>query len=370
MSFFSWLRHRQRPRAQSFRPAFRPTLEGLEDRCLCSTTTTTLLTVTNTSSGGRGSLRYEIAQAEQSNGQDTIVFNLPTKHDPGYNASTGAWTITLLDGEGQLDITRSVNIQGPGAGLLTIRAIGYSRVLQVEQNATVALSGLTISNGNAAGINYGGYYGYGGGILNLGTLTLSGCTISNNASTSGTDVWLTAGSPNGELGGGIANFGALTLSGCTVSSNSTHGIGGGIYNGGTLTLSGCTVSDNDGVYGGGIYNGGNLTANSSTFFGNGGSLGGGIYNFGTLTLSGCTVSNNSVSTYNVSPPAGGGGIYNAGTLTITNCTLFNNETYGDGGVGGGILTVGTLKVSSSTFYANSPDNIDGPYTDGGGNSFS
>jgi hypothetical protein len=41
-----------------------------------------------------------------------------------------------------------------------------------------------------------------------------------------------------------------------------------------------------------------------------------------------------------------------------------------GAYGGGIYNAGTLTVSSSTFYTNSPDNIYGSYTDGGGNSFS
>jgi predicted outer membrane repeat protein len=56
-----------------------------------------------------------------------------------------------------------------------------------------------------------------------------------------------------------------------------------------------------------------------------------------LTVSGCTVSGNNASTH-------GGGIYNAGTL-------------------------GALTVSNSIFSFNPPENIYGPYTDGGGNTF-
>jgi hypothetical protein len=55
------------------------------------------LTVTNTLDSGKGSLRYEIAQAEKGNGKETIDFNIP-KRDPGYNASTGAWTIGIPPG--------------------------------------------------------------------------------------------------------------------------------------------------------------------------------------------------------------------------------------------------------------------------------
>jgi hypothetical protein len=135
----------------------------------------------------------------------------------------------------------------------------------VEHNVTVALSGLTISNGNS--IAYDGFPRpddfEGGGILNLGTLTVSGCAVSNNK----------AGPPDtagGGSGGGICNFGTLTVSNSTLSGNSAQ-YGGGIYNGGTLTVSGCTVSYNfSGTSGdgGGIYNfnGCTLTVSTSTFF--------------------------------------------------------------------------------------------------------
>jgi hypothetical protein len=64
-----------------------------------------------------------------------------------------------------------------------------------------------------------------------------------------------------------------------------------------------------------------------------------------MTVSGCYVQNNSASTTAIGVVAEGGGIYNAGTAAA-------------------------LTVSSSTFSGNSPDAIFGPYTDGGGNSFS
>ena len=72
----------------------------------------------------------------------------------------------------------------------------------------------------------------------------------------------------------------------------------------------------------------------------------------------------------------GGGIYNAGTLTVTNSTLSGNSPANS--AGGGIYNAGTLTVSNSTFSSNWVDffsgwytsNIYGPYTDGGGNTFS
>jgi hypothetical protein len=277
LPLFRFAAHRRPGRPARPVPRFRPQLEGLEARSLPSVTP---LAVTNTLDGGRGSLRYEIAQAEKGNGKGTIVFNIP-KTDPGYNASTRAWTITLTSGE--LDITGGLTIQGPGAGQLTVSGGNHSRVFEVNARDPVFISGLTISGGTAFYSNSALPYDFdGGGILNLSTLTLSDCIVSGNSADAPAPVY-----------------------------------GGGIYNAGTLTLSGCTVSGN--------------------------------YAIADLA------------------PAYGGGIYNAGTLTITNSTLFGNDTNGSGGA---VLNAGTLVVSTSKFYSNFPDNIDGSYTDGGGNTFS
>jgi hypothetical protein len=166
------------------------------------------------------------------------------------------------------------------------------------------------------------------------TVVLSGLTISNG---------VTGISSNG---GGIVNAGNLTVSDCTLSGNSAAN-GGGIYNnGGTLTVSGCTLSNNStlgGGFGGGIYNnGGTLTVSNSSLSGNT-APGGGDFNQGD-----------------------GGGIYNAGTAIVSGCTLSNNSAQ----AGGAIYSIGKLTVSGSTFSSNSPENIFGPYTDGGGNTLS
>jgi hypothetical protein len=138
----------------------------------------------------------------------------------------------------------------------------------------------------------------------------------------------------------------LTVNGCTLSNNAARA-GGGISNFGTATVSGCTLSGNSADYG----------------------RGGGIYNAGTMTVSGCDVSSNSANgTFGVS--AEGGGIYNAGTATVSGCTLSGNSAAF--GFGGGIYNAGTaaaLMVVDSIFSGNGPDNIFGPYTDGGGNTF-
>jgi hypothetical protein len=323
MSFFSWLRNRtsiQSARRDGVHvrpttPRFRPQLESLEDRCVLSALNHHSPSpppppppglVTNTYDSGPGSLRYEIAAA---NPGDIITFA----------PSLDGHAITLTGGE--LDIDKNLTIQGPGAGLLTVtngRGNNGSRIFEVD-GSTVTLSGMTISNGvgvrqyivdPAFGTDY--YDGTGGGILNLGALTINGCTLSGNTAIGNSSHFFGGGG-----GGAVANFGTLTVSGCTLSNNSSQGGGGGIYNalGGTLTVSGCTLSGN--------------SADGSPS-----DVGGGICNFGTLTVSNSTLSGNSASY--------GGGIANEG---------------------------GTLTVSNSVFSANTPDNIEGPYTDGGGNTF-
>src|SRR5262249_8980272 len=111
-------------------------------------------------------------------------------------------TITLTNGQlGLSDTTGTTAITGPAGGV-TVDGGGLSRVFQVDGMVTASISGLTITGGRVAG------YGYGGGLLNYGTTTLTGCTVSGN---------------NGYLGGGLATGsfanpgGTLTLNNCTVS---------------------------------------------------------------------------------------------------------------------------------------------------------
>jgi hypothetical protein len=338
MSITSWLRKRasnSRSRGTGQRrPCFRPQLEALDDRIVPSTLTVT--TAADPFSLTPGTLRYEIGKAHNG---DTIVF-APT---------LDGQTIWLNDSE--LDITKSLTIQGPGAGQLTIDGRGPygSRVFEVAAKTSVTLSGLTITDGSGLAVHGARHLNdhEGGGILNFGTLTISSCTISGN------DCDPASGN---SYGGGIYNAGTLTVSNSAVSSNfanpdadgfgeipAPHGYGGGIYNAGTLTVSSSAFSGNRALTdGGGIYNAGTATVSSSAFSGNHAQYGGGVYNAGTLTVSGCTVSGN----YAGANIGGGAGIYNAGTLTVTNSVFSNNID--------GLF---------------SPDNIHGPYTDGGGNTF-
>src|SRR5262249_53575591 len=145
-------------RVPTLQHSFLPRLDVLEDRTLPSLT----FTVLNNFDSGAGSLRQAILDANANAGPDTIAFAPPVHQ------------ITLTGGE--LAITDSLNIAGPGANKLTVSGNDASRVLDVE-SGTVAIAGLTISHGRA-GKGAAHYESTGGGILNLAGLTLSGVVLS------------------------------------------------------------------------------------------------------------------------------------------------------------------------------------------------
>jgi len=232
-------------------------------------------TVTSTQDSGPGSLRQAIADAS---GGDTIDFALD------YPA-----TITLASGE--LVITKSLTILGPGAENLAIRGNSTGRIFVVSGASTVvALVGLAVTGGRTSGA--------GGGIYNEGTLMVTHATFSSNSA---------------RIGGGIANNGTLTVTNATFFGNAASSYsgsaGGGIYNGGTLTVANATFASNGasgyyGATGGGICNEGIMTVTNATFSGNDATYGGGIANGGTLYLRSTIIANSTE----------GGDCYNSGTI--------------------------------------------------------
>ena len=89
------------------------------------------------------SLREAIAYANSHAGPDTITF------EPAASGKTRR-TIKLIGGPLVLTDPSTTTIVGPGATKLTIKGDGKSRVFDIK-DGSLALSGVTITGGNAHG---------------------------------------------------------------------------------------------------------------------------------------------------------------------------------------------------------------------------
>jgi hypothetical protein len=290
------------------------------------------------------------------------------------STGTSALPVTIQPASGISDPILDGN-NGSATGCPTVTCVGS--VLTVTSGVFATISGLSIEGGlTAAGAN-------GGGVDNAGTVTLTNDVVSQNATSTDTDVF----DENGGNGGGIYNSGTLTLTDDSVLSNDTAGggavsgfginqgdgngdsalilnsangnnggNGGGIDNTGTLTLTDDTVADNRTGAGGSIgaitITQGNGTADTATMNrvanGTNGGNGGGIENSGTLTLANDTVAGNET---------GAGGSIAALSITQGNgdndtATIENSADGANGGNGGGIDNRGTLTLTNDTVADN------------------
>lgn len=230
------------------------------------------------------SLREAIAAVGK--GEDTIEFASPM-----FNS---AQTVTLS--LGQLDIGKTVSINGRNANLTTVSGNNLSRVFLVNPGGNLSLNGLTVTGGRTNS--------NGGGIVNNGA-----ALIITNSGIVGNSV---VGSANNN-GGGIFNT-----------------------NGGFLSITNSTISGNSGI-------GGNA--------GNVGNYGGGIYNDSTLIITNSTISGNSIGGGSIENQ--GGGVWDAGTTTIVNSTFTSNSATNTGAEGGGIYKLaGTILARNTIISGN------------------
>jgi hypothetical protein len=389
----------RRRAAGARRRAFAPVaIELLEGRLLLST-----FRVTSLHNSGHGSLRSAILEANRCHEPATIKF-----------AHSLSGSIELASALPALK--NHITIVGPPASPVVARSGAAGTpdfgIFTVARHAVVKIEGLSISNGIAtrgAGIenagklslvgvdigacsaSVGGGFenpvnaGFGGGIDNSGTLSVSMCAFINDSAVgTGAHYGYDAG------GGAISNSGTLSITDTTFSSDSVtggsalssgNGDGGAIYNTGVLTVTNSTFSGNSatGGFGGLISGGGNgagggidntskMSVTGSTFTDNsaaaenggfgGYGAGGGIESSGTGSVTTSTFSGNSAQgQYGVGSAGGaGGGIENSGTLTVTASTLSGNSAsgskFGGSAQGGGIDNSGTLSVITSTLSGN------------------
>ena len=148
------------------------------------------------SPAGTLSLRDAISIANLLGGDQSITFaqNL-----------TGA--IDLTGGQMEIEDTGSITIYGSGSeGGLMIDAQSNSRIFMLDNDTSVSISGLTLTNGKSPGITSGG------AISSQGSLTLSGVVISYSQS--------------GGYGGAVNDQGTLTITNSTLTHNQSEAGGG------------------------------------------------------------------------------------------------------------------------------------------------
>ena len=274
---------------------------------------------------GSCSLRDAIAAANANLGTDTINFS-------------ASGTITLANAFGQLSVTESVLINGPGAAALTVSGNDDHRIFDITGSADATISGLTLTHGQAGD---GGAVRWGSGHLSI------------------VDSIVTANNVTGD-GGGLyseASGATLTIQNSQITDNVAGSGGGGVFvdstAGVTITDSMITGNHANKGEGGGLYIGSSdsftaaVLIQRTTISGNqvtgdgGGIYANGIY--GAFTVEDSTISNNTAT------GVGGGvaldDLY--GTTTFRNTTISGNHANSDGGgmwaedMNGGFYIVGS-----------------------------
>lgn len=315
--------------------------------------------VTNLSDSGPGSLRQALQAANRILGSKVVLTNL-----------TG--TIALTSGE--LLITNSLSIVGPGAASLAVSGNGANRVFTINASGSVAIRDLTIRDGCAAN---------GGAIFcPNANLVLSNCVITANRTFAGANSTMSIAPEAGGDGGGVY-CGPATISDCEISGNTSGaggadamrwgymggngGRGGGIFCRGTVVLDRCTLRQNTTGNGG-----------FSEWTAGSGGAGGGVYAAqGRLESRDCSFSENTTGKGADGYDHGGNGGDGAGLYASVQCSLavhlttfrtnatgdggsgsafYNPATGGAGGNGGGIYAGEVATVIGSLFSGNSTGN--------------
>lgn len=270
-----------------------------------------------------------------------LDLNIPSTTING--AGIGA---TIIDGSGSdrvFEVSQTVSISN-----LTLRNGMHFNggLVDVLPASTLSLTYMEMLNEQTF---------FNAGVLrNYGTANLVQVTIRNPSATSASGLAARHADPAGQFrpqvgpqalyGGGIFNVGTMTLTDSVISGQSIPGNGGGIWNEGQMTMTRGAVRANE------------VSGHETSMFA---AVGAGIANKGTLTLIDATVDGNIAGeTVGPTPRAEGGGIWNSGTLDLLRSTVSNNVaqvgcTASDRhALGGGIRSTGTFRAINSTISGN------------------
>ncbi len=297
------------------------------------------LTVTNAHDSGPGSLRDTIALAAPG---DEIVF------DPGLSPMQ----IVLTTGE--LVVDKDLTITGLGPESTVVDGRHAEGVFLVREGPEVRISGITITGGG-----YDQSCGLLGGIHSQGTLVLRNCVIRAN---------------HGCGGMGIDSSGSLTITACTIVDNASMWGTAAVVSMGSLTVTDSLFEGNRADYGGpggAIYSSGPTLIMDSEFRNNHALMIGAISSSGPLTLVRTVVAGNGVAaiksrdlTLVDSWVTGNGGyatVQAGGHSAIIRSTIEGNTTWGHLDYNGpAVYSYGDdLKVENSTISHNSGGGISG-----------
>jgi uncharacterized protein (DUF885 family) len=270
--------------------------------------------------------------------------------DPGTVPGSVIVVTDPVHTEADIAVSTNVTIQGQGAQRTIVQAhaepeSSTGRVFLIAEGTSATIRGMTIRHGHPdLEPHVLGLRREGGGIANLGTLTLDECIVRDNVASGG---------------GGIVSHGVLTVTRSVIADNTADaddvvghncGRGGGIkiVSSGTLMAVDSTISGNSAVgNGGGIKTGcvGGVVLVNCTVSGNHtNALGGGISSPGAVVLTHCTLAGNSATGIGRGRDSlmgnGGGGIYiGEGTLAFTN-TLIADSSIGPNDTPGGDCVIG------------------------------
>jgi predicted outer membrane repeat protein len=267
----------------------------------------------------------------------TVSGNTATSLGGGiYNegiVETSRGTITLNTanfGAGVFNNASTVTLNGGSVNYNIANADGGG--IQNSGSGTLNVNGVSITDNSAKGLvnpyGYGWPIGWGGGIYNDGTVTITGSIISRNSAN-----W---------RGGGIYSFSRLTITGSTLSHNSAKKDGGGMLvdESSITNIADSTISNNTASnLGGGIYNDATMNLNRVTIDHNNAQSAAGMYNWGWATLTDSKLSNN-IATKNA------GGFYNSAHLATIGGTTQITNNQAKTGYGGGIYADGGSVILS------------------------
>jgi hypothetical protein len=348
---------------------------------------TSLLDVASTDPGYVGTLRSAIENANNSSGPQSITF-----------AVSGSIVLT----QGQLLITDTVSITGPGADQLSISGGGSSRVIEARGSVDfygcvaydfygacirygyapgpevdVSISGVTITGG------YSGGSGSGVKAYDVG-LSLADVVLSNNVTTgSGGGLYFT---DNGDA----AND--LTISGSEISGNTASGDGGALYadsqsgditivdsefsnntsgrqggaigvndfgEGAVMRIERTMISGNEARRGGGVslYNiGGNVSIIDVELLDNVANNGAGLFLYDVFENASVTVDGATITGNEATDDGGGVYLYDVdGSVSIVDSVISDNTAGSDGGGvylygidGSGSVAIDNTEISGNT----------------------